>query len=363
MAAHGRSPGKETTCFWCGERLPGVVQPQRPAVPKAKPAKPVEVPRETPGLWAEAPLPAAPPNPTAAASLPNMVRLRNEVDPAVEQEGEGELVPGTSLTAELRNLDVAAAAAFFIGSLALFLASVPGVSFLTKPLSLVGLLLAVFGSLLPALRRSANLGLPAFITGLSLIVLLFVGSWPKGPPPPPPPIVATALNRGTGTSQAAKEDEWVDASTSAIVRDFLRVQIVSARVAGVEVKTRSSKFITKDKFLQIRLRATVEGALFKVLSYEPWNDTAKGPSKNQPVLLDDAKRLYVQHAFSGDLKVVSNREEGDYVTNGRALDDILVYPVPDPNIEYLRLKLPAAAFGQDGDFRFHIPRAMMEYAP
>lgn len=361
LAASGRPPGKETTCFWCGERLPGVVKPQRAVAPKPKPAKPAEAQSQAAAGAVAMPPPQAAPPPNMDLHVHSADLVPRGLGPEIEEVGNV-AVPDASITTQLRKLDVSAAAAFFAGGLAVLLASIPELSFLTKPLSLLGLGLGVFGSLLPASRRNADVGLPIIICVLSLFVLLFVGSWPKGSPPPPPPVIAASLNKAAAANQPAKEDEWVDASTSAILRNVLRAQVVSVRVGGVELKTKTAKYTTKEKYLQIRLRVTVEGTLFKNFTYEPWNDTASAPSKNQPTLTDNLNRPYPQQTFPPDRKVVSDREAGDYITNGRALDDILVFAVPSPDLEYLRLTLPAAAFGQEGEFRFQIPRAMMEFS-
>jgi hypothetical protein len=39
---------------------------------------------------------------------------------------------------------------------------------------------------------------------------------------------------------------------------------------------------------------------------------------------------------------------------------VLVFPVPPGDIEYLRLRLPASAFGLTGEFRFQLPRGMIK---
>jgi hypothetical protein len=39
--------------------------------------------------------------------------------------------------------------------------------------------------------------------------------------------------------------------------------------------------------------------------------------------------------------------------------EVLVYPIPARDVEYLRLMLPASAFGLTGEYRFQIPRSMI----
>jgi hypothetical protein len=41
------------------------------------------------------------------------------------------------------------------------------------------------------------------------------------------------------------------------------------------------------------------------------------------------------------------------------VEEVLLYPVAAAKAEYLRLELPASAFGEAGEFRFQIPRSMI----
>src|SRR5438270_399873 len=100
-----------------------------------------------------------------------------------------------SFLGRLRQLDVTTATALCCGSVALFVASVPSVSFLTKPLSALGLLLGLLGVLLNARRhKGLNLTLAGAGSALCLFVVLFVGVWPfPGDPGPLPAAMAIAF--------------------------------------------------------------------------------------------------------------------------------------------------------------------------
>src|SRR5438105_1193937 len=95
----------------------------------------------------------------------------------------------------LLKLDSGSAAAFLCGSMALFLASVPTLSFMTKPLSALGLVIGIFWSLQPALKKEEQPWLPGSLVGLNLLVLLFAGSWSSDMPAPSAPLVSVSPNK------------------------------------------------------------------------------------------------------------------------------------------------------------------------
>src|SRR5439155_11017498 len=97
--------------------------------------------------------------------------------PAAEDEAPA------SFRTRLRGMGAGTALAMLCSTVALFLASVPSLSYLTKPLSAVGLVIGLLAGVLPALLNKKGLGFPLTMTGLCLVVLLGVGSWP-GPAAP-----------------------------------------------------------------------------------------------------------------------------------------------------------------------------------
>jgi hypothetical protein len=45
---------------------------------------------------------------------------------------------------------------------------------------------------------------------------------------------------------------------------------------------------------------------------------------------------------------------------GKSVEDVVVFEEPVARAEYLRLELPASAFGGTGKLRFQIPKSMIE---
>lgn len=334
-------PGKGAVCPRCGNRV---------AAPTfARPAAP---PTPSPAVTAH-------PSPAAKRSKPAKARAPVVQAPVEEDDEQSEAPSRTPFLTRLRNLRAGTVAALLVGSVALCLASIPPLSFLTKPLSALGLLLGLGAGVAPALWKRRNPIFPIAVSALSLFLLLFVGSWPQ-PPEPPPPVVAVPFRlAGMVAHQPIEDGEWVDAGTNAVQMKELRVRVLGVRVGGVELEAKGKKSVTADRYLTIRLVASFEGVVFEHLPYEPWADSAEGPSKNPPTLTDNQEHAYVQKTFAAGRKV-AGRGDNKFLTPGRQVNEVLIFPVPSAKVEYLRLSLPAAAFGARGEFRFKISRSMIE---
>lgn len=263
-----------------------------------------------------------------------------------------------SLLDRLRALDYGTVLAFFCFSVALLFRSNYALEEYTKPLAAVGLLAGVLAGVLPALWRRRNILLSCLMSILCLLVLLFAGSWPQFTSPPPPLVKVPLDKKGMSANQAAGDDDWVDASANAVKVGDVRVEIVSVGIGPVDLKRNATTKASAERYLLIRLRASYAAIVFQQLPYAPWSDRFAWPSLNPPTLTDSQDRSYPQKMFEADWDVVG-RANVDALTPGHQVKDVLVYPVPAPNIEYLRLHLPASAFGLAGAFRLQIPRKMI----
>jgi len=265
-----------------------------------------------------------------------------------------------SVLTRVRRLDLGTAAALCLGGVALLLDSWPDLSFLTKPLSGVGLVLGIVASVVAAFKKQENRPLAIAVSALCLCVLLFVGSWPTLGGSPPASLWAIALRKeGLLAPQRITEDDWVDASVSAMKRESLQVEVASLRIGAVQLKSQGRQVLSGDKYLVIGLRITDEGIVFRQVPYERWADLAESPSKNPPTLVDNLGRPYAQKSFDPPAKVLG-RADLSILIPGRPVGEVLIFSVPPAGVEYLRLSLPAAAFGGMGEFRFQIPRNMLE---
>lgn len=258
----------------------------------------------------------------------------------------------------LRSLDFGSALALLCFGVALLLASFYQLEAFIKPIAALGLLAGLLGGVLLALWQRTNVFFPFLTSILCLLVLLFAGRWP-GSFSSAPSLMTISLNQGgMAVRQAASADDWMDASSSALKRGDVRVDIVSVQIGPVELKQKSSTSVSSERYLTIRVRASYEGVLFQQTSYEPWADRADSPSKNPPTLIDNQGRSYAQKTFDAGRKVVG-QADSDALNPGHQVKDVLVYPVPARDVEFLQLMLPASAFGLTGEFRFQIPRSMI----
>lgn len=381
VGANDFLPSEEAVCTVCGNR-PLLPTPSEPWWVSAKPpetietkAVPVENPAEPWWLTPAAPeqkgpvvTQLAPPEPNEPEVVPTVLAPPPTLAPPQRiTAGPSRLLPHIesadddeplTLLDRLRNLDFGSALAFLCFNTALLFGSFDELEPFIKPLAAFGLLAGLLGGTLPALWRKRNAVLPFLMSILCLLVLLFAGSWPSFSSPPPRLATVPLKQNGMAVHQVVGPDEWVDASANALKRDDVRVEIVSARIGSVDLKRKSSVSTSSERFLAIRVRVSYEGIIFQQTPYEPWADLTDSPSKHPPTLTDNHSHTYAQHTFDPGWKV-AGRADVDALNPGHQVKEVLIYPVPARDVEYLRLMLPASAFGLSGEFRFQIPRSMI----
>jgi hypothetical protein len=257
----------------------------------------------------------------------------------------------------LRSIDFGSALAFLCFGVALLFSSFYELELYIKPIAALGLLAGLLGGILPALWRKRNVVVPLLVSILCLLVLLFAGSWPSSSSSPP--LVTVPLKqKGMAAHQAVSPEEWVDASANALKYGDVRLEIVSVGIGPVELRQKSSIAASSEHYLSLRLRASYEGIIAQQTPYQPWADLAGAPSLHAPTLTDNQGRTYAQKTFAPGFQVVG-RADTDALNPGHQVKEVLVYPVPARDLEYLRLTLPGSAFGLAGEFRFQIPRSMI----
>ncbi len=258
----------------------------------------------------------------------------------------------------LRALDFGSALAFLCFGVALLLVSFYELENFIKPIAGLGLLAGLLVGVLPALWRRTNVLFPLLMSILCLLLLLFAGRWPGSLASTPSHLIISLKQGGMVARQPAGAEDWVDASTNAVRHGDVRVDVASVQIGPVDLKLNTAVTASSERYLTIRLRVSNEGVLFQQTPYEPWADRADSPSKNPPVLTDSQGHTYAQKTFEAGRKVVG-RADGDILNPGHQVREVLVYPVPARDVDYLQLMLPASAFGLTGEFRFQIPRSMI----
>jgi hypothetical protein len=241
----------------------------------------------------------------------------------------------------------------------ILVASIPPAAFLSKVLSGAGLLLALLAGLSAAGQKPGAAWLSLPVAGLCLLALVFAGNWPQLQAPPPPAVVAIPLGKaGMMPNRPIEDSEWVDAAEWAVRRDDLRVHVVSARVGPAELrKGEEGPALSPTKHLVLQVAVLCEGTRAPEVAYQPWADLDQAPSRHPPTLTDDRGQRYPQDTFDA----VAGRGERTPSIIGMQIREILVFPVPPAEVEYLRLELPASAYGGQGAFRFQVPRSMIQF--
>jgi hypothetical protein len=66
------------------------------------------------------------------------------------------------------------------------------------------------------------------------------------------------------------------------------------------------------------------------------------------------------HPLRRDAQLAPERDGAASIWPGKSVEDVVVFEEPVVRAEYLRLELPASAFGGTGKLRFQIPTEMIE---
>jgi hypothetical protein len=258
-------------------------------------------------------------------------------------------------------------ASFLLGSLALPAASFGWLRYLAVALALGGGILGVLGLVRWWCKEQVRVYFPAIGLGACLMALLLAawsGPWLAGQRPERTDEDGQQAVRlrggdtspeGSATTQA---DGWVDAGRDAVHQGAVRVRVLSATVQSVLIQdARGQQRRLKERALILRLRLVNVG-LGQLVQYRSWS--APGVETDKPTLVDNLGRSYPGKAFDSGWSVVGQvRQAG--LAPAKWADDVLVFKPPPPDITFLRLTLPAAAFGGKGQLRWEIPRQMIGF--
>jgi len=112
-----------------------------------------------------------------------------------------------------------------------------------------------------------------------------------------------------------------------------------------------------DPLLLIRLSITnmTQG---KKIDYSGWMGDYASLRDIDSELTDNNDNRYKSVTF-GATTDVKDAETSTSIYPGKTHADAIVFELPIEGVEYLRLKLSAKAFGEDGEIRFQIPRGLI----
>jgi hypothetical protein len=152
------------------------------------------------------------------------------------------------------------------------------------------------------------------------------------------------------------DEKWSDASESTIRRGDVSVKITSATIGSPRVIQEALRLPGRPKRDYLLVAVELENhSADRKLNHSSWG--GYGPMSLRATLTDNLDKTYRPKRFSG------TRPDGPLMSAAigpnQRIDDLLVFDPPAEGAEFLRLRLPAAAFGSSGDLRFQIPREMI----
>jgi hypothetical protein len=255
------------------------------------------------------------------------------------------------------------ACSFFFASVALLVAQVTVLSFLAVPLGCVGLVLGLVGILLALDLPDRGWVLSAGGTALSVavvgIVFLFPGVFglpsaaTSADESAAPHEMVVTVEGGKSVQRGARDDEWVDAGKESLQQGHVRIRVTSVRIRRFPIKDRNGSSRSSPRTLAVGLRLiNANGA--RTIAYRSW----QGSSPESARLEDDRGKTYATADLKTSQEIAGHIDSAD-LSPGRVVTDVLVFEAPRSGIKFLRLELPASAFGGTGTLRLQIPASMV----
>jgi len=165
----------------------------------------------------------------------------------------------------------------------------------------------------------------------------------------------TQANRSeTGNLEAG----WVDAGREAVQFGDVRVRLVSATIGPAELKLPKGKKPPKEKYLIIKVRVSNAGAE-RVVQFRSWYEAAVRGEQAAAVLQDNQGKTYPMKVFPPDVEVVGRVTQAT-LPPSKKVEDLLIFDGRPTQVEFLRLELPASAFGSSGAVRMQIPGSVIQ---
>ncbi len=379
ISVNDDAAGKRGKCRACGQlitipdgkAIEGVSRPQRP---KEQPDQQL-VPSKTnpPKQVAPAPVPLQPlphevPQPHLVESRPTPpVAVQVNIQPAQAAHSLG-------------------IASLVLGILSFFVCWLPFVGFGFGGL---GLLLGTAGLVLAITRQGTGIGYSIAGTAVNSVAVFigitfmtgFFGAFSalqdaaKQTPVLAEPVAghsgeAQPAGASVGTNDVAgtntfasptpeKEPGWMPASQPLMAGD-VQLEITEVVAGHVPLKSSfsDSDGESEDRLLLVRLNIT-NTSQRKKIDYQGWMSNYASLLDIDAELTDDAGNRYRKIRFAS-LSKVKDAESDASLYPGKSINDAIVFELPIEGVQYLRLKLSGKGFGEDAEFRFHIPGAMIQ---
>jgi len=152
-----------------------------------------------------------------------------------------------------------------------------------------------------------------------------------------------------------KEAAWTDARKGPVEHGDVRVRLAGVTVRNIKMKDLlGEETVSATKYLTISIHLVNTNSTRKI-DFLGWS-AGEGRAT---VLEDDSGKVYPRLCPAPGVEILGQVRAAVSVDLGKPLDDLLVFEPPMNEIHFLRLELPAAAFGDRGSVRFQIPKEMI----
>jgi hypothetical protein len=168
------------------------------------------------------------------------------------------------------------------------------------------------------------------------------------------------------TPETSRRSSWSSVSRGiAIDINSLAVDVHYVGYGEVRAKDAQNRVVVSDQknYLQAYLKLKNLGS--GPVKYISWqgNSFTAGDQQVRATLIDDQQRSYPMQEFE-HVAGLKGHTPRAILAEKEEIDDVVVFVIPETanrrTIRYLRLELPAEAYGGSGVYRFEIPRQSVQ---
>jgi hypothetical protein len=365
MSAPSQLLGRMAKCPQCGKTVK--------VAPSTEP--PAEPPRQAPARK-----PKSAPSEAAAGTAQIVVRRSDHGD---TPSPNGRIPYGLGIPS------------LVLGIIALSFGWVPqGGALVSMPLSGLGLLFGIAGLGVAIVQGGRGIGFPIAGSAVSLVAVVFGLVWLGLLSPAKQTATQTSAPAAVAQNQEQssptpvkpapdKEASWIDASKDAVQHGDVLVQLGAVAVRNVRIKdVLGDETVSPTKNLTIQVLLDNTNSTRKI-DFLGWSgatvnaigladllggngrnkanstESLPGPERNAATLTDNFGNPYKRISLEPGAQIRGQISTATSVYPRKRIEDLLVFEPPVDKVQYLRLELPATAFGGTGSLRLQIPKGMI----
>ncbi len=165
-----------------------------------------------------------------------------------------------------------------------------------------------------------------------------------------------AITHGSGEMTPIQPDTWIDANTTSWEFKDVRVTVRSAFVGPVElIGPKDAKRNTKESYFHLLVRVSNSG-VERQIDLSGW---AIGQGLAAVKVTDAAGKPFGLVAFEGPWQP-EQRKPTEHIFPGKTADVHMLFALPSPKVDSIRVKLPGGAFGMpDESVKFQIGSGLL----